>query len=135
MLLFDYLVHEGHWDTATRVAQDILLGRVGVSQEVCLVRLLDIRPVNAITCDILLTASLPCTFMSSATLAWAVSKPCKTMQLQLGYKLFQRLFVNNRYKYIINIGNVPCRISRMWACGGRSMGILLLDNLQKQWQQ
>lgn len=33
MLLFDYLVHEGHWDTATRVAQDILLGRVGVSQE------------------------------------------------------------------------------------------------------
>ncbi len=33
-LLFDYLVHEGHWDTATRVAQDILLGRVKVSQGV-----------------------------------------------------------------------------------------------------
>ena len=34
MLLFDYLVHEGHWDTANRVAEDILLGRVRVSQEV-----------------------------------------------------------------------------------------------------
>lgn len=34
MLLFDYLVHEGHWDTANRVAEDILLGRVEVSQEV-----------------------------------------------------------------------------------------------------
>ena len=34
MLLFDYLVHEGHWDTATKVAQDILLGRVEVSQQV-----------------------------------------------------------------------------------------------------
>lgn len=34
VLLFDYLVHEGHWDTATRVAQDILLGRVEVSQQV-----------------------------------------------------------------------------------------------------
>lgn len=33
MLLFDYLVHEGHWDTANRVAEDILLGRVEVSQE------------------------------------------------------------------------------------------------------
>ena len=34
MLLFDYQVHEGHWDTANRVAEDILLGRVQVSQEV-----------------------------------------------------------------------------------------------------
>ncbi len=34
MLLFDYLVHEGHWDTANRVAEDILLGRVEVSEEV-----------------------------------------------------------------------------------------------------
>ena len=35
MLLFDYLVHEGHWNTAKRVAQDILLGRVQVSEKVC----------------------------------------------------------------------------------------------------
>ena len=34
-LLFDYLVHEGHWNTANRVAQDILLGRVQVSDQVC----------------------------------------------------------------------------------------------------
>ena len=34
MLLFDHLVHEGHWDTANRVAEDVLLGRVQVSQEV-----------------------------------------------------------------------------------------------------
>lgn len=33
-LLFDYLVHEGYWDTANRVAQDILLGRVQVSEQV-----------------------------------------------------------------------------------------------------
>ncbi len=33
MLLFDYLVHEGHWDTANRMAEDILLGRVEMSQE------------------------------------------------------------------------------------------------------
>ena len=34
MLLFNYLVHEGYWDTADRVAQDILLGRVQVSEQV-----------------------------------------------------------------------------------------------------
>lgn len=34
MLLFDYLVHEGYWDTASKVAQDILLGRVQVSEQV-----------------------------------------------------------------------------------------------------
>ena len=34
MLLFEYLVHEGYWDTAAKVAQDILLGRVQVSQQV-----------------------------------------------------------------------------------------------------
>ena len=33
-LLFDYLVHEGHWNTANQVAQDILLGRVQVSEQV-----------------------------------------------------------------------------------------------------
>ncbi|KAL3132475.1 hypothetical protein ABBQ32_009024 [Trebouxia sp. C0010 RCD-2024] len=33
MLLFDYLVHEGLWNTANRVAQDILLGRVQVSEQ------------------------------------------------------------------------------------------------------
>lgn len=37
MLLFDYLVHEGLWSTANRVAQDILLGRVQVSEQVCFV--------------------------------------------------------------------------------------------------
>ena len=35
LLLFDYLVHEGFWETADRVAQDILLGRAQVSQQVC----------------------------------------------------------------------------------------------------
>lgn len=35
MLLFDYLVHEGHWNSANQVAQDILLGRVQASEEVC----------------------------------------------------------------------------------------------------
>lgn len=34
MLLFNYLVHEGYWDTAGRVAKDILLGRVQVSEQV-----------------------------------------------------------------------------------------------------
>ena len=34
-LLFDYLVHEGLWNTANRVAQDILLGKVQVSAQVC----------------------------------------------------------------------------------------------------
>lgn len=35
LLLFDYLVHEGLWGTASRVAQDILLGTVQVSEQVC----------------------------------------------------------------------------------------------------
>lgn len=34
MLLFDYLVHEGYWETADRVANDILLGRTQVSEQV-----------------------------------------------------------------------------------------------------
>lgn len=34
MLLFNYLVHEGYWDSAGRVAKDILLGRVQVSEQV-----------------------------------------------------------------------------------------------------
>lgn len=33
LLLFDYLVHEGLWGTASRVAQDILLGTVQVSEQ------------------------------------------------------------------------------------------------------
>ena len=36
MLLFEYMVHEGYWETATKVAQDILLDRVKVSQQVCM---------------------------------------------------------------------------------------------------
>lgn len=65
MLLFDYLVHEGHWNSANQVAQDILLGRVQASEQVCFlvpaVYVLDAEPKGkpkAIFGAVFLTACL-----------------------------------------------------------------------------